>query len=73
MAEPTRPAPSPNTEQLVSIVAACPACGRRESRRIAAWRAELYRAVEPSRVCETIECRCGVTYVITAAAYQGAA
>lgn len=67
------PKGSPATEKLVHLVAQCPSCQRRESRRIAAWRADLYREVEPSRVCETVECKCGTTYVITAAAYQGAA
>lgn len=60
-------------EVLVQLDSRCPACERTESRRIAAWRIELYRAVSPDRICETVTCKCGRVYTISAAAYQGAA
>lgn len=64
---------SQTTERLVQLDAPCPSCGKREARRIAEWRLRLYQKEDPERVCETIKCKCGNQYVITVAAYQGAA
>jgi len=61
------------TEALVQLRARCPKCGKRERRRIAKWRLEFYEKQDPERICETIICECGQSYMVTAAAYQGAA
>lgn len=61
------------TEPLVQLDASCPSCGKREARRVALWRLELYKALDPERICDTIICKCGTEYIILAKAYQGAA
>ena len=55
--------------ELVQLAIACPNCGRREARRVAAWRLELYRAQPRDRVTETVRCRCGELYPVTVEAY----
>lgn len=44
-------------------------CGRREARRVAAWRLELYRAQPRDRVTDTVRCRCGELYPVRVEAY----
>lgn len=61
---------SRNTERLVQLNVHCVECGKREARRIVAWRAELYRGIDPETVVETIRCKCGHQYVVKARAYQ---
>jgi hypothetical protein len=58
------------TETLIQLPVQCPACGKREARRVAVWRLELYHNANPERTVETIRCKCGCQYVITARAYQ---
>ena len=62
-----------NAEPLVQLRVACPECGKREARRVAAWRLDLYRGADPERLVETIRCKCGHQYGIKARAYQEAA
>lgn len=60
-------------ERLVFLEVWCPnpSCGKREARKVAAWRFNLYQDVDPERVAETIICGgCGEMYVIPAKAYQ---
>ena len=62
-----------NTERLIQLNAHCTECGKREARRVAAWRLELYRNEDPDRVVETIRCRCGHQYAVLVRAYQQSA
>lgn len=58
--------------ELVQLAIACPQCGRREARRVAAWRLELYRAQPRDRVTETVQCNrpgCNTRYRVTVRAY----
>ena len=55
--------------ELIRLAVACPNCGRREARRVAAWRLELYRAQPRDRVTDTVRCRCGEVYPVRVEAY----
>ena len=55
--------------KLIQLAIACPNCGPRGARRVAAWRLELYRAQPRDRVTETVSCRCGELYPVTVKAY----
>lgn len=59
-------------ERFVQLPVQCPECGKREARRSAAWRLELYRDADPQRVVETIRCKCRTLYGIRASVYQAA-
>lgn len=61
-----------HTEMLVQLPAACPECGKREARRVAAWVLRLYDKAGGDRVVESIICKCGTPYFIRASAYQEA-
>ncbi len=61
------------TESLVQLDAECPQCGKRERRRVSAWRLKLYRDLDPDLVAETVQCKCGHQYQVKVSAYQGAA
>lgn len=61
------------SEGLIQLDVQCERCGKREARRIVRWRVELYRAVDPERIVETVRCKCGHQYAIKARAYQEAA
>jgi hypothetical protein len=65
--------PRTTNDGLVRLESECPRCHKREARRVAAWRVDLYRDVDPEALCDTVICKCGHEYTIKASAYQGAA
>ena len=69
---PVRGYPGRAEDGMVAIASTCPRCGRPEARRVARWRLELYRAADPGRPAETVDCRCGARYVVPVEAYQRA-
>lgn len=61
------------TVRLLRLNVRCRKCGRGPPIRITPREKELHDDDPPDRVVKTVECRCGETYLVTAAAYQGAA
>ena len=60
------------TEQLLTLDAQCPKCGRRPNFRIFPRERELHADEPPEEPVKTVRCRCGETYLLTAEAYQNA-